>query len=192
MFLWLTWGAHPTKGATPAGLYAAAERGAGAGSERMPTLAMPARSDWRHADAFRCERFDVHDVDVRARAATSAVCARVRARLRVVERLRLPRRHLALRCRRGDLGVDRAPSLLHAGGGWAARRWASALGASPPADAGGPDAFARWRVRPRPAGRRPHGAGRAWPRVRPRPGAGRSGSRRLPRALGIKSGRQRF
>jgi hypothetical protein len=85
MLLWLTLGAHPAR--VPRRL----------GSTRPPSatrpwkrallvFAMPARSDWLHAHAIRRKRPDVHDVDVRARAATSAVCARVRARLRVVER----------------------------------------------------------------------------------------------------------
>src|SRR6266700_2096169 len=130
MLLWLMFGAHPAR--VPRRLGSTRPLSATRpGKRALLVFAMPARSDWLHAHAIRRKRPDVHDVDVRARAETSAVCARVRARLRVVECVRLSRRHLALRCRRADLGVDRAPSLLHARGGWATRRWASALGCRP-------------------------------------------------------------
>src|SRR5262249_45817430 len=71
---------------------------------------------WRRAYSLWRQRSRVHDVDVRARAPASAPHPRLRGWLRVVERVRVPRGHLALRRRRAALGADRAPPLLHARG----------------------------------------------------------------------------
>jgi hypothetical protein len=63
------------------------------------------------AHSLWCLRRHVHGPDVRARTTRPSVHPRVRLRVCIVERLRLPRRHMALRSSRGDLGDDRAEAL---------------------------------------------------------------------------------
>lgn len=109
-------------------------------ADELSTL-RESRSHWLHAHSLWRKRSQLHDGDVRARASASAVHHRVRGWLRVVERVRFPRGHLALRCRRAALGSDRVPPLLHPRGRSTTHRRASARGrlSVPPAGrAGGP------------------------------------------------------
>ena len=100
MLLWLMFGAHPAR--VPRRLGSTRPLSATRpGKRALLVFAMPARSDWLHAHAIRRKRPDVHDVDVRAGAETSAVCARVRARLRVVE-VNQPHRHARQRLGKSD------------------------------------------------------------------------------------------
>src|SRR5262249_11044749 len=62
-------------------------------------------------DPVRRVRAQLHDADVRARAARSDLRRRLRARLCAVERVRVLVRGLAVRRRRAGLGCDRPSSL---------------------------------------------------------------------------------
>jgi hypothetical protein len=76
----------------------------------MPT----GRSRWHTlecAHSLWCMRRHVHGPDVRDGTTRPRLHSRLRLRLCIVERLRLPRGHLALRRSRGDLGRDRIEAL---------------------------------------------------------------------------------
>jgi hypothetical protein len=73
-------------------------------------------ADWHtrsRAHRIRRNRRHLHGAHVRARAATQRLRPRVRLRMRLRKRLRIPRGHLALRRRRGDLGDRGRSSLRH-------------------------------------------------------------------------------
>ena len=65
----------------------------------------------RDADGVWSCLGDVHDADVRARASKARLRRGVCVRLRAVEQLRVLSGHVAVRRRRGDLDLDRAPTL---------------------------------------------------------------------------------
>lgn len=86
----------------------------------------------RRRHHLRGMRGFIHDGDVRAGATRKEVHPRIRGRMPVVQRLRVPVRRLAVRGRRGHLVRDRSapfsPHLVGSGSGQPAR---AAIGLSP-------------------------------------------------------------
>src|SRR6266566_723156 len=77
--------------------------------------------DWANAHSIWSLRAELHDADVRARAQGVGLRLGLCMRLRAVQRLRVPRGHLALRRRRDRVGSDCPASLARASRAGAAK-----------------------------------------------------------------------